>query len=90
MAWFVLVAAMSDAVAPTRPCGLLALTRTYTHLLAFAPALALATYLHLLALPRPCGCACGRGAGSAANVVKLLLCFNLLCTFPIVAAGAFQ
>lgn len=29
-------------------------------------------------------------SGAPAAVVKLLLCVNLLCTFPIVAAGAFQ
>jgi hypothetical protein len=29
-------------------------------------------------------------AGTAAAVVKLLLCFNLLCTFPIVSSSAFQ
>jgi len=29
-------------------------------------------------------------SGTAAAVVKLLLCFNLLCTFPIVSSSAFQ
>jgi hypothetical protein len=29
-------------------------------------------------------------AGSAVAAVKLLLCLNLLCTFPLIVRGAFQ